>query len=178
MADVDQLEERSDSELNREPSLTVQTLLGRDDVDLNGKTVLGSGCVFKKGGVHYSRKLDSVAFRALQATLNLSQKENWYQSPWFLTNGHTHTIWGALARRSTSVKYKRELLPTPDGGTLALDHLEPSPDSMREGPERWLVLFTGLCGNSEDTYIQSCARAAAGRGWRVTVMNGRGCGTH
>ena len=44
-----------------------------------------------------------------------------------------------------------------DGGTLALDHLEPTPEQIK-GPERWLVLFTGLCGNSEDSYIQSCAR--------------------
>lgn len=48
-----------------------------------------------------------------------------------------------------------------DGGTLALDHLEPSRTAVP--PERvvWLVLLTGLCGDSEDAYIKSCGRYRA-----------------
>eukprot|EP00976_Prorocentrum_cordatum_P080637 1184049-Prorocentrum_minimum.AAC.1 len=151
--------QRTGSELNSEPPSEFETFLKRQDVDLNGKTALGTGCVFRIGGVHCSTTPNSTAFQALKATRNLSLRESWYKSPWFLRDGHSHTIWGALARRSTTVEYTRELLPTPDGGTLALDHLEPSPASNGGGGvERWLVLFTGLCGNSGDTYIQSCAR--------------------
>lgn len=39
----------------------------------------------------------------------------------FFTNRHVETIAAALFRRKLGFTYRRELLPTPDGGVVALD---------------------------------------------------------
>ncbi|KAK3264806.1 hypothetical protein CYMTET_26475 [Cymbomonas tetramitiformis] len=109
----------------------------------------------------------------LSSCPTLISKTAWYSPPSFLSNGHLMTIWAALARRDTEITYRRELLPTPDGGTLALDHVEGHEHT--EGSP-WLLLLTGLGGSSQDGYVKSMAMAAAQRGMGVTVLNSRGCG--
>jgi hypothetical protein len=114
-------EGRNETEGDSALSSSLETFLELHEVDLQGKTVLGTGCVFSKGGVHCSRSPKSIAHLALQATPSLSRRDSWYQSPWYLKNGHAQTIWGAKFRRSTTVEYTRELLPTP--GSIILTSL-------------------------------------------------------
>lgn len=41
----------------------------------------------------------------------------------FISGRHLETIWGNFLRTSLNIKYNRELLKLPDGGTIALDWL-------------------------------------------------------
>ena len=61
--------------------------------------------------------------KVLAKVPELASWENWYQHPRFLTNGHVHTILPAKLRKTRAVRYYRELVSTPDGGTLAIDLL-------------------------------------------------------
>jgi predicted alpha/beta-fold hydrolase len=79
------------------------------------------------------------------------------------------TTWGRFGRSSRPVVYERELLPTPDGEELVLDHL-PGP----LGTPR-VVLLHGLEGSSYAVYILGLARLIARAGWRATVLNFRSC---
>jgi len=111
----------------------------------------------------------------------LSRFENWYRAPRWLENPHVHTIFGSLYRRAPRVRYERRILPTEDGGSLALDILEDfdggGAGAQEEAPPRdWVLLVSGLGGGSEDSYVQSMAAAAARRGYGVAVLNMRGCG--
>lgn len=107
----------------------------------------------------------------------------WYDPPVWLTNGHVHTIWAAKTRRAAGCRYARSLLRTPDGGSLALDLLageqeevEYVEDDGRRGDARpVLLLLSGLGGGSQDSYVRCMAVAARRRGYRVAVLNMRGC---
>lgn len=114
---------------------------------------------------------------------------NFYEAPWFLTNGHAHTIWASKLRTAPSCRYGRILLPTPDGGTLALDCFEEALETSQprveiEIRDEWaggdgrpvVLLLSGLGGGSQDTYVRSTAAAAAARGFDAVVLNMRSCG--
>ena len=73
-------------------------------------------------GVHASAA-DALTQRVLAAVPELASWEEWYAHPRFLANGHVHTIAAAKLRRTRAVRYYRDLVPTPDGGTLAIDLL-------------------------------------------------------
>lgn len=63
----------------------------------------------------------------------------------------------------------REALPTPDGDTLLLDHVEGPPGSPR------LLVVHGLEGSSYSVYVQGLLANARRQGWRGTVLNFRSC---
>ena len=114
----------------------------------------------------------------------------WFKSPAYLKNGHAHTIFAAKFRWTASVVYRRHLLTTSDGGSLALDIVdkvsdETSKDStgatyvdgaVEEDASPFLLLLSGLGGGSQDTYVRAQAAAAVERGWKVGVLNMRSCG--
>jgi len=153
-------------------------------------------------GVHAGVE-SSLARRVVPAVPELSRWDCWYSAPFTLRNGHVHTIAASQLRATTGVDYNRQLLSTPDGGTLALDLLvaadvSGSDESIRPAtshateiadktrfvkqlPPRdanrpFLLLVSGLGGGSQDTYVRSMAVNAASRGWQVGVINMRGCG--
>lgn len=64
---------------------------------------------------------------------------------------------------------RRELIGTPDGDTLVLDHLDGPAGSPR------LLLVHGLEGSSYSVYIQGMLSIAARRRWRGTALNFRSC---
>jgi hypothetical protein len=124
-----------------------------------------------------------------------SPAEAYEPPPLWGANGHAQTIAASLWRQTRAVTYARELLPTPDGGVLALDLLIAVDsavagkgvgttivplDETRAAAERseapFLLLAAGLGGGSQDAYVRSMAAAAAECGWRVAVLNMRGCG--
>ena len=87
---------------------------------------------------------------------------------WFLRGPHLQTIWGRLVRPRRAAKLRREIVETPDGDELVLDHLDGDP-SLR------FILLHGLEGSSNSVYMQGLFAAIARRGYSATAMNFRSC---
>ncbi|HJW95533.1 MAG TPA: alpha/beta fold hydrolase [Thermoanaerobaculia bacterium] len=92
-----------------------------------------------------------------------------FSPAWWLRNPHAQTVWGRLTRSRRLVPLRREIVSTPDGDELALDHLD-APD-----PPVHLVLMHGLEGSSRSVYIQGILGMIAKRGWSATAINFRSC---
>ena len=84
------------------------------------ETFRQSGC---QPGV-YTQAGSKLATSVLPSIDGLRSWSEWYQCPSGLGNGHVHTILASQLRKTANVCYVRTLLPTPDGGTLALDMLK------------------------------------------------------
>ncbi len=80
----------------------------------------------------------------LERVPELSSWESWYAHPRAVSNGHVHTIFAAKARRTRAVRYHRQLVPTPDGGTLAIDLLAGIRRATQGNGEAALFAGTGL----------------------------------
>ncbi len=87
----------------------------------------------------------------------------------WLPGPHLQTIWGRVGRPRRIVAYEREILPTPDGDELVLDHLAGVSNGAR------VVFLHGLEGSSYSVYIQGMMRLLRSRGIGATVMNYRSC---
>ena len=74
------------------------------------------------GGVHASAA-DPLAQRVLAAVPELASWEEWYAHPRAWRTGICTRSRAAKLRRTRAVRYYRDLVPTPDGGTLAIDLL-------------------------------------------------------
>lgn len=71
--------------------------------------------------------------------------------------------------------YARTRIPTPDpGGHAVLDIATPSCGAYPKAKGTILVL-PGLTSSSASGYVQRFTAAATRRGWRVAVLNARGC---
>ena len=92
-----------------------------------------------------------------------------FRPAWWLPGGHLQTIWGRLARNRRRVEFRREILQTPDGDELVLDHVEGPRNSPR------LLVLHGLEGSSYSVYVQGILEAASRRGLRGTALNFRSC---
>lgn len=91
-----------------------------------------------------------------------------YRAPWFLRNGHAHTIYPVLCRRVIGVRYERERLELEDGDFLDLDW-------SRAGGRNVVLIAHGLEGSSGSAYIKGMVRAINRRGWDAVALNFRGC---
>ena len=91
-----------------------------------------------------------------------------YRAPWFLRNGHTHTVYPALRREVSEVSYDRQRLELPDGDFLDLDW-------SRVGSTSLVLVCHGLEGSSEGAYVKGMVRAFNRRGWDAVALNFRGC---
>lgn len=92
-----------------------------------------------------------------------------FEPAWWLPGAHLQTLWGRLARPRRLVPLRREVLETPDGDELLLDHAEGP-----EGGSRLLVLH-GLEGSSNSVYVQGLLASGRRLGFRGTVLNFRSC---
>lgn len=88
---------------------------------------------------------------------------------WWVPGPHFQTTWGRFGRSGRIVALERELLPTPDGDDLVLDHLPGAPDTPR------VLLLHGLEGSSYAVYMLGLLRLCAQAGWRATALNFRSC---
>ncbi|PWN50826.1 hypothetical protein IE53DRAFT_386855 [Violaceomyces palustris] len=115
-------------------------------------------------------------------------------TPW-LTTGHLQTIYSAVGdfTKVDPVTYKRRVILTPDGGTIALDISPPSlahseqelrsqgPDVLGADGVPTVVCLHGLTGGSHESYVRNCfshmtkPKEQGGRGFRGVVVNFRGC---
>lgn len=91
-----------------------------------------------------------------------------YEAPWFLRNGHAHTVYPAMRRRVPKVVYHRERLELEDEDFIDLDW-------SRCGGDKLVVVLHGLEGSSQGTYVKGMIRAFNRRGWDGVAMNFRGC---
>ncbi|MEP6993615.1 MAG: alpha/beta fold hydrolase [Acidobacteriota bacterium] len=88
---------------------------------------------------------------------------------WWVPGSHGQTVWGSLTRSRRLAAFHREVLETPDGDELVLDHVDGPAGSPR------VILLHGLEGSSFSVYIQGLSREIARRNWRATVLNFRSC---
>lgn len=92
-----------------------------------------------------------------------------FRPAWWLPGPHPQSMWGRLARPRRLVPFRREILPTPDGDDLVLDHVDAEDDAPR------LLILHGLEGSSYSVYVQGLADVARKTGLAVTVLNFRSC---
>jgi len=88
---------------------------------------------------------------------------------WFLPGPHAQTIWGRIARPRRLVTTRREVLATPDGDELVLDHLDADVRSPR------FVLLHGLEGSANSVYMQGMLSIIKRHGFAATAINFRSC---
>jgi predicted alpha/beta-fold hydrolase len=89
---------------------------------------------------------------------------------WFLPGPHLQTVWGRITRSRRAVTFRRELLETPDGDEIVLDHVDRRVDSPLH-----FVLMHGLEGSSYSVYVQGVLAALARHGHGATAINFRSC---
>jgi predicted alpha/beta-fold hydrolase len=70
------------------------------------------------------------------------------------------------------VRLEREILETPDGDELVLDHF---PTTDNRPPTTHFILLHGLEGSSYSAYVQGILSIIARRGFSATAMNFRSC---
>ena len=99
--------------------------------------------------------------------------EPYYQSPFYLFNGHLQTIVPSLWRTVPDVAYQRERLELPDGDFLNLDWSRLP--AMR--PTDGLALVShGLEGDASRPYVRGMVRALNRAGLDALAWNYRSCG--
>ena len=99
-----------------------------------------------------------------------------FRPPGWLRNRHVQTLLPALGIVKTPrPAFEREIVPLPDGDSLAADWLRPKPIAD-EAP--LLVVLHGLEGSSDSSYARGVSAAANAQGWPAVVMHFRDCGDH
>ena len=94
-----------------------------------------------------------------------------YHAPAWLPGGHAQTIWPWFVTQP-AVRWRREVVATPDGDHWAFDWLDaPSHDNAP-----LVVLFHGLEGGATSPYAVALMEALTAAGWRGVVPHFRGCG--
>jgi predicted alpha/beta-fold hydrolase len=88
---------------------------------------------------------------------------------WWLPGAHLQTAWSRLTRSRRLVTFTREVLETPDGDELLIDHAAGPPDAPR------VLLLHGLEGSAHSFHTQGLALLVARAGWRGVVLNFRSC---
>jgi predicted alpha/beta-fold hydrolase len=90
-------------------------------------------------------------------------------TPFLHKNRHFSTIYAAKVKRFNPPKYSREKLELEDGDFLNIDYTIIS-------KQKAVILCHGLEGNSQRTYINSCAAYFLKEDFSVFAWNNRSCG--
>ncbi len=88
---------------------------------------------------------------------------------WWIRGPHLQTLWARLARSRRLVTFTREVLATPDGDELVLDHADADPGAPR------VLILHGTEGSAYSLHTQGLALLVARAGWNVTALNFRSC---
>jgi predicted alpha/beta-fold hydrolase len=88
---------------------------------------------------------------------------------WWARGPHMQTVWAGLARSRRLITFTREILTTPDGDDLVLDHTDGPPGAPR------VILLHGTEGSAYSLHTQGLTVLVARAGWRCTVLNFRSC---
>lgn len=101
-----------------------------------------------------------------------SARESFEPARW-LPGPHAQTLWAQMARSRRQVEIDREVLPTPDGDVVILDHLKGAPRGDTPTPR--LLILHGLEGSSFSSYAQGMLSIGQRLGMSGTVLNFRSC---
>lgn len=93
-----------------------------------------------------------------------------YQPPWYLKNGHTHTVYPVMFKRKLHLPLTRERIYTEDDDFLDIDWYR-----SKQGNKKLAILSHGLEGHSRRPYMQGLAKALGEQGYDVILWNFRGC---
>jgi len=88
---------------------------------------------------------------------------------WWAPGAHLQSAWARLVRSRRLITFEREVLTTPDGDELMLDHAAGPAGAPR------VLLLHGLEGSAHSLHTQGLALLARQVGWRSTVLNFRSC---
>jgi uncharacterized protein len=90
-----------------------------------------------------------------------------------LLSGHLQTGYTTMFKpKEAVIKYEREVISTPDGGTIFLDH-HPQKSVTASST---LVVLHGLSGGSDEPYVKELIhRWCVVEGRKAVVFNARGC---
>lgn len=88
--------------------------------------------------------------------------------PAYFKNPHVSTIYAGKFKIFSAPKYKRERLILPDNDFLHVDY-------NLKNRERAVILCHGLEGNSQRTYMNSCADYFLNQNYSVFAWNNRSC---
>jgi len=88
---------------------------------------------------------------------------------WWIRGATLQTLWARLARSRHLIGFEREVLETPDGDELVLDHVAGPAGAPR------VLLLHGTEGSAYSLHTQGLAVLVARAGWRGTVLNFRSC---
>ncbi len=91
-----------------------------------------------------------------------------YEPVWWLPDGHTQTLWAALAERPPAPVVTRERFELDDGDFVDLAH-------VGEPGKPCVVVLHGLEGSLGSPHIRRVLSAIAERGWHGVLMHFRGC---
>lgn len=79
---------------------------------------------------------------------------------------------------NATIPYRKEIIETSDGGEISLDWVDNddpgNPYDIMERPT--VVIFPGMAGSSDESYIRLMVNAASDLDYRVAVFNQRGLG--
>ncbi|KAF9922385.1 hypothetical protein FBU30_007477 [Linnemannia zychae] len=134
-------------------------------------------CVFNKrtGKEHSENLIDYI--RKKCPSLSDSAKGATFKPTMWMTSGHLQTAYAAYRDFNSvyRIPYERELLATPDGGTVSIDWA-PSVKTMPADDTPTLVLLHGLTGGSHESYIRALVETMTKvHGYRCVVFNARAC---
>ncbi|KAL3814517.1 hypothetical protein ACJIZ3_015785 [Penstemon smallii] len=150
--------------------------------------------------IHFLRDL-FTGFRGQQVELTFNASSKLYHdvvskckilhgrylsTPW-LCSPHLQTLFIHRFGNAPLVNYRRQLLTTADGGTLALDWVIHDDDVKKptvtvddalqhDGENPIIIIIPGLSSDSDSAYVKHLAFKMAKRSWNVVVSNHRGCG--
>lgn len=102
-----------------------------------------------------------------------------FSPTWWAGSSLLQTIVPTLLRsRMDEMKYTREMLDCPDGGTVSLDWFEGSQSKEVDGDRAAPIalIFPGLIGDSQSEYLRHIVPAVHKLGYRVAAFNNRGRG--
>ncbi|KAK3273914.1 hypothetical protein CYMTET_17875 [Cymbomonas tetramitiformis] len=108
-----------------------------------------------------------------------SLRNVYYPTP-FITGPHEQTC-VSLAAKGFGIlpllNFEREMLLTPDGGSIALDWLPKPGGSNDKLPPNTpiMIVLHGFTGGRGEPCIRLLLKAATDRGWRALLLNSRGC---
>lgn len=97
-----------------------------------------------------------------------------YQSPWWLPDGHSQTVWRKLSRQPV-LQRRRQRIELADGDFIDVDHAQPLQQASAVSDSPWVLLVHGLAGCSSSPYILAMQACLQQQGLHSVAMNLRGC---
>jgi predicted alpha/beta-fold hydrolase len=101
-----------------------------------------------------------------------------YRAQGLFTNAHFSTIYSAKVRRIRGLLQERESITLPDGDYLDIDWtfaLSSSNSKRAEPVNKVALLFHGLEGNAQRSYMRAMSKLLHQNGYDVAAVNFRGC---